>query len=472
MKKRITAAVLGVLVLCSSAFAAKTVYTKGDMIESVGNMISNYGVYGDFDAEDIYLQTLSRMVEVHPEFYTEVMKSLVSCKDKYGQYYTAEEGKKILESLSDSITGIGVTITRLDENLIITQVINKSPAQSAGLLEGDIITAVNGESVKGLDLDSATALIKGEIGTSVSVTVSRSGVELTFKLTRAEISTDPIEYEILENDIGYIRISTFSENLTKYFSEAMTAFARKNIKDIIIDVRNNGGGYLDEAVSIADWFLPSGKIITSEDHKIDLFDTSYIAKGPKTDYNTVVLINGNSASASEVLTAALVENGAAISIGENSYGKGTVQSILSLPDGGMMKYTTAFYLTPSGKNIEGKGISPNIYVENQEESVDLSQFSDFKYKNTYKIGMTDPEIKTAKEMLRYLGIYYGEINEYFDENLRITVSALQKAKDRDVTGVLDPTAQLDILQTLCDAKITVDSQLDEAIDYLLELRAE
>ena len=250
---------------------------------------------------------------------------------------------------------------------------------------------------------------------------------------------------------------------------ALGDFRRQGIKDIIIDVRNNAGGYYDEAIATADLFLPKKAVISSESHRVSILNKTYVAKGDDPGYNTVILINEYSASASEVLAAALSENNAATLIGTKSYGKGTVQTMIGLANGGMMKYTTAFYLTPTGKNIEGIGLMPNIQVENTREAVDLSQFTSLKYKHTYSVGMSNPEIKNAKEMLNFLGLYHGEINEYFDENLKIVLTAVQKSTDYiEPNGILNPVTQIEILDLLCSATVLNDNQLDAAIEFLKE----
>ncbi len=441
-----------------------------NIIESVGSQMSNLGVYGGFTSEKLYRETLISVVEKHPELFTEVMKSLLSSTDKYGAYYTPEEAKAMLENLSDSITGIGVSVSSVDGNLIIGQVLPDTPAERAGLMVGDRLISANGTNLTGMDLDTATSHIKGPVGTTVNLIVDRDRVgQLTFSIIREKITTEPVKSKILEEKIGYIEIISFSTNTALYVSSALGDFRRAGIKDIIIDVRNNSGGYYNEALATADLFLPKKAVISSEDHRLDILDVTYLAKGNDPKYNTVILINEYSASASEVLAAALSENNAATLIGEKSYGKGTVQTILGLANGGMMKYTTAFYLTPTGKNIERIGIMPKIQVENTREEVDLSQFTSLKYKHTYSVGMSDPEIKNAKEMLSFLGVYHGEINEYFDENLKIVLTSIQKATNYiEPNGVLNPVTQIEILDLLCSTTILKDNQLDTAIKYLKE----
>ena len=438
------------------------------LIENAGSSISNFGVYGEFTAEKLYRDALISVVDKHPELFTEVMKSILSSSDKYGAYFTPDEAKSMMESLSDTITGVGISVTSIEGNLIIGQVLPDTPAERAGLMVGDRLISANGISLIGLDLDTATGHIKGPVGTTVNLVIDRDRIgQVPFSIVRELITTEPVKSKILDEKIGYIEIISFSTNTALYVSSALGDFKREGIKDIIIDVRNNAGGYYDEAIATADLFLPRKAIISSESHRVTLLNKTYVAQGDDPGYNTVILMNEYSASASEVLSAALSENNAATLIGTKSYGKGTVQTLMGLANGGMMKYTTAFYLTPTGKNIEGTGLMPHISVENTREPVDISQFTALKYKHTYSVGMTNPEIKNAKEMLNFLGLYHGEINEYFDENLKIVLTAIQKGTDYiEPTGILNPVTQIEILDLLCSATVLKDNQLDTAIEFL------
>ena len=177
-----------------------------------------------------------------------------------------------------------------------------------------------------------------------------------------------------------------------------------------------------------------------------------------------MLVNGMSASASEVLTAALMENNAAKVIGEKTFGKGTVQTVMNTTDGGMMKYTSAFYLTPEGNNIDKTGITPTVKVENTLESVDMSQFDMFKLSKTYRIGDKGEEVELAKRMLKYMGIFIGEVNDIYDENLKIAVTTYQKVDGLFPYGVLDITTQMNLYDELKTSKVKKDDQLERAID--------
>ncbi len=460
--KRIVAFIIVFCMVLSCSVSALSYNTQ--LVKSIATIVTKNGVFNEPD--DVYLQAILNIVEKHPELSTEILKEILSAKDKHGYYYTPEEAKKLQESLSSNVEGIGVTITAVGESLVVSQLIKDAPAEKAGIKEGDIIVSADGQNLIGMELDVAISYIRGASGTTVNVGVRRGGAVLTFDIVRAPISTQPVEYEILDGNIGYIRISSFSKGVASEFNKALNAFGFDNIKNIIIDVRNNGGGYLEEAVEIADYFLPNGKVITSEKRKDETQNVTFYANGPKVGYKAVVLINEYSASASEVLCAALVENGVAVTVGATSYGKGTVQDLISLPSGAMMKYTTAFYQTPKGEIIDGTGIEPEFAVDNQYVPLDITQFTELKYKKTYTEGMSDTEIKNAKEILDYVGLYHGEVNEYFDESLGATIKEIQKASNCvPQTGNLDPITQLEILKIMCDTKVLQDNQLETAKEY-------
>ncbi len=461
--KRIIAFIVVLCLVLSVSVSALSYNSQ--LVKSIAELVTQNGIFNEPDT--VYLQTLLNLCEKHPELSTEILKSILSVNDKHGYFYTPEEANKLMESLDANIEGIGVSISSIEGSLIVSQVFEGTPAQKAGIKAGDIIISANGQALSGMDLDVATSYIKGKSGTTVNIQVKRQGMVLSFDIVRAPIKTPSVEYEILEEGIGYIKITTFSKGVAKEFSTALNTLAKDKAKKIIIDVRNNGGGYLDEAVAIADCFLPNGKLITSEKRKNSENDNSFYASGTNPGYKAVVLINEYSASASEVLTAALVENGVAIAIGENSYGKGTVQDLIGLPGGAMLKYTTAYYKTPKGNIIDGIGIIPEIEEENTYVPLDITQFTDLKYKKTYTVGMSDPEIKNAKEMLSCIGLYHGEIDEYFDDGMKVTLAAIQKASNCvPETGDLDPLTQLEILKILCDTEVLQDNQLNTATEYL------
>ena len=241
---------------------------------------------------------------------------------------------------------------------------------------------------------------------------------------------------------------------------------KEKIENLIIDLRDNGGGLLDQAIAMADCFVPEGKIITTQDQKIQLFNKVFQgSKGKKEKYNIVLLMNEYSASASEVFAAALRENDLATIIGTKTYGKGTIQSVSSLQTGGAIKYTMGFYLTPQGNNINKVGLTPDIYVENSKEKMSPDHFGTFVYDTVYQEGDSGKEVKMAKQILEFMGLYQGEINEEFDRDLYYAVYAFQTQADLYPYGVLDLTTQLQLRNRLGMSEREHDDQMAEAYAY-------
>ena len=476
-KKRILSLLLCFLMLFSvcSAYAQETEIeeemTKEALIlETLAENLSVYVRYPEVNEGSLLIGALNEVLKDNPELLDKALSGMLSSIDENSVYYPKDEARTLFESLEDEIVGIGVTVLERDGKIVVSQTVPGTPAEKAGIKSGDIIVEADGINLNGLDLDTAIGYIRGEIGTSVTVKVWRSSINgyISFTMVREKVVSNPVEYEELDDDSGKVAKITFysfTENSYTYFKEALTKADKAGIKNIILDLRNNGGGYLDQAIKIADEFLPEGMTITLEDHKINVLDKHYIAEGEDTGYNVVVLINGMSASASEVLTAALKENDKAKVIGETSFGKGTVQTITGLSNGGVIKYTIAYYLTPKGNNIHKLGITPDAVVENSYKEVDMSKFGEFDYNNIYSPGDKAPQIKTAKEMLSYLGVYIGEIDDVYDENMRLAVMTFQSIKDELFPyGVLDKTTQLSLYSTMCELKEEVDDQLQAALD--------
>jgi len=473
--KRITATMMALLLIfsCVTVFAEEEKPKYSEIIESTAENISVFGRYDNLFADELYLKALDALIGEDYELYERAMRAMLEAVDENSAYYDAEEAKALLEDLGEEIVGIGVNILSDNGNLIVSNPIPGSPAERAGIKAGDIIIGADNIDLRGVEFENALNHIRGKEGTTVKIKVIRSGISepLTFSIVREVVVASNVELEILEEESGRVAriiVYSFGENVAQQFEKILKEVESEKINDIIIDLRDNGGGYLEQAVAIADMFLEKGKIITTEEHKIELLNKVYAATGEASNYDIVVLINGMSASASEVLTAALKENEAAKVVGEKSFGKGTVQSLYNVGDGAMIKYTVAYYLTPLGNNIHGKGIIPDASVENSFEEIDMSQFEMFALNKVYKVGDKGEEVLNAKKMLDTLGLYVGEVSDVYDENLKIAVNNFQQAKGLFPYGVLDITTQMNLYDTLKTTKIEVDDQLQRAVDLLLE----
>ena len=289
--------------------------------------------------------------------------------DPYSQYYTKEEFQTLKEQTSGSFVGIGVYIGIDPEsnNITIISPIEGSPAAKSGIKSGDIILAVDGEQVSSDKLDDVIKKIKGKENTTVDLTVQRNGKQLDFTVKRQTIVTKSVESKVIDDNIGYLRITSFDENTYKEFKEHISKLQKENIKGLVIDLRDNPGGLLDVCVDIADDLIGKGTIVYTKDNSGN--KEYYKSDEKEIDLPMAVLINGGSASASEILTAALVDNNKAIAIGETSFGKGLVQSVKQLKDGTGYKLTTAQYYTPNGNYINKKGIEPKIQEKDEEKQL-------------------------------------------------------------------------------------------------------
>ena len=295
--------------------------------------------------------------------------------DPYTVYMNSEEFEKYMESNSGSFIGIGVYITVVDDKVTVSGLVEGGSAEKSGIKAGDIIQKVDGEDI-GNDINKAVSLITGKEEKTLSITIERAE-EGTFvvNVKRAKVETISVDGEMVSNDIGYIRLKNFNKNSSSQFSKKLDELTNSGMKGLVLDLRGNGGGYLDEAIKIASEFIPNGEIVT---YTIDKYDNKIVHKSIGNSVHDIpitILIDGNSASASEVLTGALRDYGIAKTVGVTSFGKGIVQEIFPLNSGdGGLKVTVSKYYSPNGINIHGTGIIPDYNVEIPEEVLN-SQYS-------------------------------------------------------------------------------------------------
>lgn len=304
-----------------------------------------------------------------------------STKDPYTVYFNAKEAKDFVNQLNNSFAGIGARLSKdSDGNLVIAEPLKGYPAEQAGLKAQDIIISVDGKDVTRLTLDDAISKIRGPEGTKVKIEVVRDKAQqLTFTVTRQKIQLPSVNTKMLDGNVGYIQIVSFSDDTAKLAQQAADDFASKHVKGIVLDLRDDPGGYLDAAVKVSSLWLPEGQTILQEKRGKEVVN-EYRAQGGNelNGIPTVVLINGGSASASEITTGALHDNKAAYVIGEKSYGKGVVQQTICITgqrnsDGtcpaDMLKVTVASWFRPNGQNINKKGITPDQVVKLSPEDI-------------------------------------------------------------------------------------------------------
>lgn len=313
--------------------------------------------------------------------------------DPYTEYLTKEEMEEFTEQTNAEYVGIGVYISndRSNNTLLIVGVMKNSPALEAGMQPGDIVEKIEGIAYSGEQISEATSILKGKEGTTVKVTVLRDGKEIDMDITRKKITVDHVASKMLDNQIAYIQIDSFDSGVEEAFKEQITQLKNDGAKSIIIDLRSNGGGIVDEATGIAELFVKKGETILITKGKNEGENITKSKKDPIiTDMPVVVLVNEGTASASEILAAALKEQYGAKIVGKTTYGKGVIQTLYTLTDGSGLKITTDEYFTPNHNKIHKVGIKPDI-------EVDLTKDSQGYYETSME---KDAQIQKAIEELK------------------------------------------------------------------------
>jgi len=386
--------------------------------------------------------------------------------DPYSDFMDVEQAKSFHESISSSFEGIGAEIQEQDGYIVIVSPIKGSPAEKAGLKPNDKIIEVDGKSIQGMSSSEAVLLIRGKKGTKVKLTIQRPGVEepLTFVITRDTIPLETVYSELLEDGIAKIQITSFSENTTEELKQHIADLKKQGMKGIILDIRQNPGGLLPQAVSITSMFVPKGEVIFQVEYK-DGSKQRYISDQEEPlDIPVVVLIDGGSASASEILAGAVKEKGGIPLIGEKTFGKGTVQSAEDLPDGSNLKITTAKWLTPNGNWIHKKGIEPDYQVS-------PSEYSNLPYINPdqeLKESDLSEIVKAAEQMLELLGFKPGKADGLFDEETKKAVIEFQKSKNIKQTGTIQGETTLKLMEDVRKWLEENDPQVKKAVEVLKE----
>jgi len=333
------------------------------------------------------------------------IKGMVQNLDPHSSFMTKEEHQDLLIETKGSFSGVGIEISVRDKVLTVVSPIEGTPAYAAGIQAGDKIVRIDDKSTSEMTLTDAVKSIRGKKGTKVKLTVIREAAEkpLDFTITRDVIPLKSVRNYLLAPDIGYARVSTFQSNTSKDLNVALEKLETgRTLKGLILDLRNNPGGLLSQAIEVSDIFLDSGLIVSTKGRNASQ-DMEVSAQKNKTerDYPIIVMVNGGSASASEIVAGALQDNKRALTLGTRTFGKGSVQTILPLSDGSGLRLTTAKYYTPSGRSIQASGITPDIEIEFvppvQEEKKDGPQFMREKDLKGHMINDTTESKEEQKE---------------------------------------------------------------------------
>lgn len=302
-------------------------------------------------------------------FYGALEGMVASLKDPYSVFLKPEISKEFSDELSGEFEGIGAEIGIKKDRLTVISPLPGTPAEKSGLKAGDKIYAIDGADTAGMFLDEAVNKIRGKKGTEVTLTVMRDSSKGSkeIKITRDAIKYDSVRWEMKDNDMAYIKVLHYNTDTEEKFSQAVNEVLKKNPEGIILDLRGNPGGFLDAAVKMASVWVEDGIIVTEKYSDTDKKEHDAVGKARLGDIKTVVLINGGSASGSEIVAGALKDHGKAVLIGEKTFGKGSVQSLENFEDGSSLKLTVAKWLTPNGTCINEKGVEPDIEIKMTDE---------------------------------------------------------------------------------------------------------
>ncbi|OCA90820.1 peptidase S41 [Bacillus sp. FJAT-27225] len=408
------------------------------------------GYFEDLDEDKLVNGAINGMIE--------------SLDDPYSSYMDEEAAEQFHHSVDSSFEGIGAEIQEKDGHIMIVSPLKGSPAEKAGLKPKDIVLEVDGKSIQGYSSTEAVALIRGEKGTKVELTIQRPGSESTIKvpIIRDEIPIETVYGEMVGDGIAKVQVTTFSKNTFDELTTMLKDLKKQGMKGLVLDLRQNPGGLLDQAIAISSLFVPEGEILFKVEDRNGKTKDYKSDGGDKPDYPMVVLIDGGSASASEILAGAVKESADVPLVGQKSFGKGTVQTAQDFPDGSNVKFTTAKWLTPNGNWIHKKGIEPDY-------KVDLPAYYSLPLldpKLKLKQGDSSENVKIAQQMLKALGYDPGNETGFFDEKTLKAVKEFQAANKLEQTGVVTDETTMKMIQLLQEKIQKEDPQLDKAIEVL------
>ena len=374
-----------------------------ELVDEVWQIVNQQYVDATFNQVDwraVREEYLDRSYDNKQEAYDAINEMLEELDDPYTRFMNPEEFKNLQIDTSGELTGVGIQIA-LDEETDYIRVISPiedSPAFEAGIISQDLIIGINGQSTKGMDLNEAVNLIRGEPDTQVTLTIQREEKELDYEITRAEIEVHPVKTRLQETSVGkvgYIRLNQFNSNAAGEMRTAIQNFQEQEVSGYVLDLRSNPGGLLQSSVQIGRMWLDEGKKIVSTVNRQGKVDEQTTRGEALTDKPLVVLVDGGSASASEILAGALQDHNRGMIVGTQTFGKGLVQSVRGLGDGSGLAVTIAKYLTPDGRDINDKGIAPDVVSELDEEKQEALR------RDRASLGTTkDPQFSEALSILK------------------------------------------------------------------------
>ncbi len=394
-----------------------------------------------------------------------MVEAVMGALDEHSGYMTEETYNALLErSVEGEFTGIGVTISITNDAFVVVSAMPDSPAAKAGIGAGDILVAVDDVNIENEEFEAVRAKITGVPGTTVKITVRRGEKLLDFTVLRAALEIETVAYEIMDG-VGYIQLSNFNVNSEKGVREALDYFTKNGIQDVIMDLRDNPGGELNAALAVCRLFTPKGVIMRVEYANSKHNQLYYNAENNAGKYNLAVLVNGGSASASELFSGAIKDTSSGVLIGTKTFGKGTVQNLMPIITGGGIRLTVAEYKTAGGRKIHHIGIDPDIYVENTSAPVDTSYMKELVLQTEWKEGDEGEGVLAVEQRLAFWG-YMEEADTVFDAETASALRLFQAQNGLHATGTADIYAQIRLHDADYSIPIENDDQLAAALEYL------
>lgn len=389
---------------------------------------------------------------------------LNALEDPYSDYMTAEEAKKFHEGIEASFEGIGAEVQEQDGFVVIVSPIKGSPAEKAGLLPKDKILKVDEKNIQGMSANEAVLLIRGEKGTDVTLTIQRAGASepAEIKITRDEIPIETVYSEKVEDGIWKVQVTSFAKTTYDDLVRVIDDLEAKGMTALILDLRQNPGGLLDQAIKISNLFVPEGKVLFQNEMKDGTIEQYVADGGKKVNVPVAMIIDKGSASASEILAAAVKESAGIPLVGHQSFGKGTVQATKDFTDGSNMKFTSGKWLTPEGNWIHEKGIEPDVVV-------DLPKYAQLPLINPdveMKEATISNDVKAAEEMLEVLGYQPGKIDGFYDEETVEAVKSFQRDIKQEATGILKGETTIELMNKVREKIVENDTQMLKALELV------
>ncbi len=441
-------------------------YMIKSMIRAYSHTIAENYYYG-VDDEELLFSVICQGIDNGKIDVNTALKGMISTlKDEHSEYYSPEEYKATYEEVSGEFSGIGVTILSNSKGVVVTSVINNSPALKAGIMAGDYIVSIDGKSTEGLNATQVRTLVVGLNATEVKVGIKRGESLLEFSCARAKVEVPQTESRMLTDDIAYLKLAQFTSGAADEVKEYVDELKQNNIEKLVLDVRNNPGGELESAIKIGEIFIGAGKIGEIRYKDKTKNEVIYSKNYHKPDLDIVLLVNERSASASEFLSAAFQGRKAATLIGEKTYGKGSMQALMKAPTGAGMKYTIGEFFDYKGKRVHTVGITPDIVVENIKKKVDESKFEEIDINKTPEGGKDGSMNLALEQRLSALGYLIGKPDSTYDKETTEAVCELQNTLGYESTGVPGFYEYLYLKDYNYDFETVEDKQLEEAVNYL------